>query len=210
VAGQPNFYTMEESLFNPAAQVDRLDFKIVAALERVSEAFRVLLWNESKELGLSPIQIQILIFVKYHPDARCKVSHLATEFNMTKPTISDAVRVLEQKGFITKETEPDDTRSYVIQLTHAGEAVVRRTAGFGAPLVGSLTQLSDNQKVVLLESLLEMIFRLQKAGIVSLQRMCLSCRFLEKTTTGFYCNMLQQPLEKQDFRVDCVEFEAAG
>lgn len=201
---------MEESIFNPASQIGRVDFKIVAALERLSEAFRVLLWQEAKEHNLSPIQIQILLFVKYHPDARCKVSHLATEFNMTKATISDAVRVLEQKGFISKETEPDDTRSYTILLTEAGEEVVRRTAGFGAPLVGSLTQLTNNQKLVLLESLMEMIFRLQKAGIVSLQRMCFSCRFFEKRNTGFYCQMLQKPLEKQDLRVDCPEFEAVG
>jgi DNA-binding MarR family transcriptional regulator len=201
------FICMEESIFNPASQIGRLDFKIVAALERLGEAFRVLLWNEAKELNLSPIQIQILIFVKYHPDARCKVSHLATEFNMTKPTISDAVRVLEQKGLIRKETEPDDTRSYVILLTEVGEEVVRRTAGFGAPMVGSLSQLSENQKIVLLESLLEMIFRLQKAGIVSLQRMCFSCRFFENSPGGYYCTMLQKRLEKQDLRVDCPEFE---
>jgi len=207
----PSFFTnMEESIFDPAAQIGRLDFKIVAALERLSEAFRVLLWNEAKTHSLSPIQIQILLFVKYHPDARCKVSHLATEFNMTKATVSDAVRVLEQKGFITKKTEPDDTRSYVILLTGTGEEVVRRTAGFGAPLVGSLSQLTDNQKLVLLESLLEMVFRLQKAGIVSLQRMCFSCRFFEKRNTSFYCNMLGKPLEKQDLRVDCPEFEAAA
>lgn len=201
---------MEESIFDPASQIGRLDFKIVAALERLSEAFRVLLWQEAKEHNLSPIQIQILVFVKYHPDARCKVSHLATEFNMTKATISDAVRVLEQKGLIAKETEPDDTRSYVILLTPLGEEVVRRMAGLGAPMVGSLAQLSDSQKVVLLESLLEMIFRLQKADIVSLQRMCFSCRFFENRNTGFYCKMLQKPLERQDLRVDCAEFEAAG
>lgn len=199
---------MEESIFNPAAQIGRLDFKIVAALERLSEAFRVLLWHEAKELNLSPIQIQILLFVKYHPDARCKVSHLAKEFNMTKATISDAVRALEQKGLIAKVAEPDDTRSYVILLTPPGEEVVRRTAGIGTPIVNSLSQLPDNQKIALLESLLEMIFRLQKAGIVSLQRMCFSCCFFEKRNTGFYCKMLQQPLERQDLRVDCAEFEA--
>jgi DNA-binding MarR family transcriptional regulator len=201
---------MKKSIFDPAAQIGRLDFKIVAALERLSEAFRVLLWNEAKEHNLSPIQIQILLFVRYHPDARCKVSHLATEFNMTKATISDAVRALEQKGFIGKEPEPDDTRSYVILLTPKGEEMVRRTEGFGMPLVGSLAQLSDHQKLVLLESLLEMIYRLQKAGIVSLQRMCFSCRFFENSPGGYYCRMLGKPLAKQDLRVDCPEFEAVG
>lgn len=201
---------MEESIFDPASQTGRLDFKIVAALERMGEAFRALLWNEAKALNLSPIQIQILIFVKYHPDARCKVSHLATEFNLTKPTVSDAVRALEQKGYIRKETEQDDARSYLILLTEPGERLVRQVAGLGGPMVESMSKLTESQKVVLLESLMEMMHRLQQAGVVSLQRMCFSCHYFEKRGTGYHCRMLGKPLERHELRVDCPEFEAVS
>ena len=37
--------------------------KIVASLERISQAFRVLLWKKSKEFSLTPLQVQILIFL---------------------------------------------------------------------------------------------------------------------------------------------------
>lgn len=80
-----------------------IESRIVVALERVSEAFRVLLWNESKENSLSPIQIQILIFIHFHSLEKCKVGYLANEFNMTKATISDSVRVLLSKAFVTKK-----------------------------------------------------------------------------------------------------------
>ena len=84
---------MNYSSFNLNEQNQKIESRIVVALERISEAFRVLLWNESKENSLSPIQIQILIFIYFHSLAKCKVGYLADEFNMTKATISDSVKV---------------------------------------------------------------------------------------------------------------------
>ena len=100
-----------KSSFDLNRQNKNTESKIVVALERISEAFRVLLWNESKENSLSPIQIQILIFIHFHTSEKCKVGYLADEFNMTKATISDSVRVLLAKELVIKETDPIDTRS---------------------------------------------------------------------------------------------------
>jgi len=64
---------MKHSAFNLNGQNQKIESRIVVALERISEAFRVLLWNESKENALSPIQIQILIFVYFHSSEKCKI-----------------------------------------------------------------------------------------------------------------------------------------
>ncbi|WP_332911571.1 MarR family winged helix-turn-helix transcriptional regulator [Algoriphagus boritolerans] len=112
---------MKHSTFNLNEQNQKIESRIVVALERISEAFRVLLWNESKENSLSPIQIQILIFIHFHDLEKCKVGYLADEFNMTKATISDSVRVLLSKELVTKETDPIDTRSYTLSLTDEGK-----------------------------------------------------------------------------------------
>mgnify|MGYP006294391957 CR=1 FL=1 len=73
---------MKYSSFNLDEQNQKIESRIVVALERISEAFRVLLWNESKENSLSPIQIQILIFIQFHAQEKCKVGYLADEFNI--------------------------------------------------------------------------------------------------------------------------------
>ena len=101
---------MKHSSFHLTEQNQKIESRIVVALERISEAFRVLLWNESKENSLSPIQIQILIFIYFHSPEKCKVGYLADEFNMTKATISDSVKVLLSKELVTKETDPNDTK----------------------------------------------------------------------------------------------------
>ena len=170
----------------------------------------MLLWGKAKVLGISPIQIQILVFVQFHGDEKCKVSYLAQEFCLTKPTISEAVKSLEQKGFIERQTEIMDTRSHTIHLTEAGKSAVSQTAHFANPMLGSLAKIPSTEKGILLEQLLGVIGQLQRAGIISMQRMCFSCRFYQKTGEGHFCRLLNKSLKNSELRVDCVEFEAAG
>ena len=118
------------SPFSLDQQNENIEGRIVVALERISEAFRVLLWNESKENALSPIQIQILIFIYFHTPEFNKVSYLAEEFNMTKATISDSVKVLVAKKLVSKETDATDTRSYSLSLTKEGEKIARKASTF--------------------------------------------------------------------------------
>jgi DNA-binding MarR family transcriptional regulator len=165
--------------FDLDTQQQHTESKIVVALERIAEAFRVLLWEQSKETKLSPIQIQLLIFLQFHAEDQCKVGYLAQEFNMTKATISDSVRLLKEKGLIKTETDPSDTRSYVIHLTEQGKAIVQKTTSFANAIEKPLHSFPAQQKEVLLASLLNIIYQLQKAGIITIQRMCLSCRFYQ-------------------------------
>ena len=115
------------SVFNLDKQNSNLDNKIVAGLERLSQVFRILLWEKAKEYSLSPIQIQLMIFIRYHSQELSTISYLAQEFNFTKPTISDAIKVLELKKLIKKKSDNNDTRRYTIQLTAKGEKIVVET-----------------------------------------------------------------------------------
>lgn len=199
---------MNESVFDPQAQTGNPDLKIIASLERLGEGFRVLLWEKAKILGISPIQIQILIFVQFHGEEKCKVSYLAQEFGLTKPTISEAVKSLEQKGLVERRTEIMDTRSHTLHLTEAGKIAVSQTAGFANPMLAGIAKIPSSEKGVLLEQLLGLIGQLQQAGIITVQRMCFSCRFYQKKDEGHFCQFLNKPLENSELRLDCGEFEA--
>lgn len=112
---------MNNSDFDIAHQANSIESKIVASLERVAQAFRVLLWQESKEFALTPIQVQVLIFLLHHSEDKRKVGYLAKEFNMTKPTIRETIKVLQQKMLVSKENERGNSRSYIINLTEGGK-----------------------------------------------------------------------------------------
>lgn len=194
------------SSFDLDFQNSSTEDKIVVALERISEAFRVLLWQESKTHKLSPIQLQIIIFLLYHDDSKRKVSYLAQEFNMTKATISDAVKALSNKGMIRKETAPEDSRSYFIHLTEKGLKVAQQASTFSQPLLKSIKNgLSEEETDMFYKSTLNIIDSLHKLGIIQLQRMCKNCQFYAQNQGMHFCKLLNKPLSSNELRIDCPE-----
>ena len=198
---------MKHSSFHLTEQNQKIESRIVVALERISEAFRVLLWNESKENSLSPIQIQILIFIQFHAQEKCKVGYLADEFNMTKATISDSVRVLLTKELVNKETDPIDTRSYTLSLTEEGKEIAKKASFFASSIEQPIEQLTEEQKTTMLNGLLKLIYDLNKSGIITIQRMCFTCSYYNSENGIHYCNLLKTKLAESKIRVDCPEHE---
>jgi len=198
---------MNDSIFNPNHQQKNLSSKIVAGLERVSEVFKILLWEKAKQVGLSPIQIQILIFVTYHKQELCNVSHLAKEFNVTKPTISDAIKTLDKKQLILKDFSSNDSRSYVIHLSQLGKQTVSEIYNFAEPLKHQVDKFNQTELEDVFKTLSELIYKLNQKGILTVQRTCFGCKFHEKHNTSDYCKLLEKELLNKDIRIDCPEFE---
>jgi len=196
---------MEKSLFNLENQAS-INNKIVVGLERISEAFKVLLWEQAKTVGLSPIQIQILIFTAHHKLALCNVSYLAKEFNVTKPTISDAVRILAQKELIEKVYSTTDNRSYSIIPSLKGTAILKTVANFAHPIQQQLQHISDAETTALYKALTQLIHRLTTTNILTVQRSCFGCSYYQKKGKEHFCNLLNFTLEDTAIRLDCPEY----
>lgn len=199
---------MEGSTFDVDVQNNDLASKITAGLERISLVFRSLLWEHAKTLGISPIQIQILIFVQHHPESLCTVSYLAQEFMVTKPTISDAVKVLHKKKMINKVPSILDRRAYTISLTEQGQDLVSQTESFAAPMRAISETLSPEEQRTFFAYIGRIIYDLNQNGILSVQRTCYACAHYKQKDGGDYCRLIGIPLKKEDIRLDCPEFEA--
>lgn len=192
-------YTHQE---DPAA-------KIVFALERLSHVFRIQWWEKHKEVGLSPLQMQILIALRFQLEMD-SVSTIANYLDLTYPTVSDAVRVLGQKGFIEKRQDGEDGRRSHILLTETGIKMAGELALFANEIRDYVEVLPGQGH--LLESLLHLMETLQVKGFIPLQQMCTSCRHLrrpEGVSTAYYCNLLERPLAVPDLRIHCPEYELA-
>lgn len=196
----------KESIFNPEQQASNTTSKVVAALERLSEAFRVLLWQEAKQHGISPIQVQILTFLLHYPERLCTVTYLATYFNMTKATISDAIKTLEAKNLITRKGDKQDNRSHSLHLSREGKTLAKKVERFADPMLKSVQQIPEEKQAELLEQLLGLIRDLNNDLVITPQRMCFNCRFYEKKGKTHYCNLVQSNLRSGDLRVECPEF----
>ncbi len=144
-----------------------------------------------------------------HGKLKRKVSYIADEFNMTKATISETIKTLEQKELIHKEYEERDSRSYIIQLSNKGKEIAKKTSLFTKELGAPIHKLPNKEKENLLLNLLDIIRHLNNTGVISIQRMCKSCTYYQSTNKGkkHYCHLLNQALTAKDLRLDCPEHE---
>lgn len=195
------------SSFDPKFQEKDLTSKVVVGIERLSEVFRVLLWEKSKETGLSPIQIQILLFIKHHDRSMANVSYLSKEFNLKKPTISDAIKVMFEKKLIEKEIG-EDARRYTITLSTDGKKLADKLQSFDEPLRKSIDAIDETDRTKLYDGLVKIIFGLNQSGIIDVQRTCYGCQFHEKRSSESYCQYIKKTLKTDQIRLDCEDFQA--
>lgn len=198
-----------KNIFNLEIQNDSLDAKITVGFERLSQVFRVLLWEKAKKNDLSPIQIQLLIFIKYHATNKATVSYLAKEFNLTKATISDSIRVLVQRNYIFKVPHSQDSRSSTIELTFEGIQVVHLTENFIDPVYDIVASTAENDKIILWRNISSLIQQLNHMQLISAQNSCSTCNYFQQEKDNNYCKLLQIRLKTDDIRLDCPEHKPA-
>lgn len=184
-----------------------LQLKLINGLERLSEVFKTLLWEKAKVHGISPIQIQIILFVSNHPIKLSSVSQLAEEFNLTKATISDAVRILLHKELLEKNHSPVDNRSYLLQLTGKGQKLLCELSDYFSPVSEELDKMSETEQVDLFKIMTKLIYQLHLKGIIQVQRTCFSCRYYQGNKKDIhFCKYLDKDLHNQELQLDCDDF----
>jgi DNA-binding MarR family transcriptional regulator len=151
--------------------------------------------------------VQSLIFVNSHDESKATVTYLSKEFNVTKATMSDVVRVLTEKKLMVKKDNKEDTRAQVLKLTPQGKKIAAATGGFANALLKQIGQLTDRQKTGLKTILLDLIYNLYKENIITMQRMCFTCTHFSTAANKHFCNLLQIPLTPDHLRLDCPEHE---
>jgi len=202
------------SVFEPSSQHGDVDNKIVASLERLSQVFRVLLREEAQGHGLSPIQAQFLVHLLFHDIELRRVGRLAEEFNLTRATVSDAVGSLEEKGLIHREPWPEDKRVVTLGLTSVGEKLAAELSNWANIVKEHLTASSPEEKEIVMRFLMRLIASLQRTGVITVSRMCVTCRFFRPdehpcSDSPHHCALLDSPLAGSDLRINCPEHELA-
>jgi DNA-binding MarR family transcriptional regulator len=198
----------DELALSPAPPAD-VDAKLVAALERVGQALRVQMWDEAKQHGLTPTQLQVILRLATDPPARRRIGVLADALDVTHPTMSDAVAVLGRKGLVDRD--PGSRRS-ALSLTARGQALAAELTEWDQRTRGALAGLPAADKQATLQLLLDLIAGLQSSGAITVARMCVTCRFFRRdahpdAARPHHCALVDAPLGRGDLRVDCAEHE---
>jgi DNA-binding MarR family transcriptional regulator len=209
----PTTHGPAPSIFDPAGQHTDPAAKVTAAIDRLGLVLRSLLQEEARagDPALSPLQVQALVFLRYHP-ALARVGQLAREFEVSAPTVSDAVRVLVKKGLVEKARDPDDGRATVLRLTTAGVTAAERLATWAGAVREHVAEADPAVRDAALAFLLGLIGRLAQAGVVSAARTCPTCQYLgppRESGAAYHCLLADVPLAARDLRLDCPDHEPA-
>lgn len=203
---------MRQSIFDPHVQAESPEAKIAVGLIRVGQALSAMRNSFAGDAGLSGLQVQLLIDLAASARPR-GISHLAGRHGLTAATISDSIRVLAEKGLVTKSTSVADGRAVNISLTREGRHVAAAASEWAQMLVDVVSSWDENRRGEVLAALVSLIGAMQREGWIQTDRMCTVCRFFERdrypgTSSPHHCRFIDAPLRLVDLRIDCPDFEA--
>lgn len=202
---------MPTSTFDPADQ-DNLDRKIAVGFERIAQLFKTLIWNESKRSGLSPIQIQFLIVLAYERDTQWTIGEIASRFQLTPATVSDALTALENKELVVRTRSEEDRRTVFVALTPEGKRTARTVGKWLNVVQEQIAGFDSEEKAVLLKSLIRLIAAFQKEGMISTKGMCVFCTYFRPnahagTPKPHHCAYIDKAFADAALRIDCPDYE---
>lgn len=180
------------------------DQSIATAFEKLYEGYKYLLWKKAYEHGLSPLQVQLLFAINEAGIAR--LSDLSKRLNTSKPTLSDAIKVLEDKSLLKRKKHSSDSRNHSISHSAAGKRLTEQLQDYHAPVISALANIPAAMKNSLLNSLLALIDELNRENVISVERMCFTCRYYEgDKQKDHFCRFINKPLQAQEIKYHCEE-----
>ncbi len=183
-----------------------LDRKVLAAVERLGRALRAARQHMATRHELSVLGLSV---IETLADGRARrIGDLAADLDVSQPTVSDAVTTLDKRGLIGRHRDPADLRCTLVTLTRDGTAIAGGLATELRPILRAETGTTTDRATTL-RVLLGEIARLQLAGIITVNRSCLTCRHYKSPGAGTRarCLLLDVALRHHDLRVDCPEHQ---
>ncbi|WP_274911986.1 MarR family winged helix-turn-helix transcriptional regulator [Streptomyces sp. WZ-12] len=102
----------------PDSELLRLDHQVCFSLHAASRAFGSVYRDALKGLGLTyPQYLVMLVLWEHGPEP---VKRIGERLRLDSGTLSPLLKRLEAAGLVERERSPEDERSVIIRLTHAG------------------------------------------------------------------------------------------
>lgn len=190
---------------------DSLVARIAMGLHKLGLAMKQQGFQQASEEGLSATQSQILAALVSH--GALSGTELSERIGVTLPTISESVRVLVDKGLVTKQPDPRHPRASLVTPTRRGAAAGTRARAWPEFMAAAVSTLSPDEQRAFFTGVVKMISTLQEQGLVPLDGMCITCtQFRPNVRTGdkpHHCALIDAPLAADQLRIECPDHDLA-
>lgn len=184
--------------------------QIYAYLERLTNLLRNEARREGGDEGLQPVQLEALHYLSIcnrYSDTPIGV----TEFlGQTKGSVSQSLKVLEKKGFLTKHADKNDKRIIHMKVSNSGKELLDQAVP-GPLFSHACEHLPESSQKRLLDALDELLQAMQHANAMKSFGVCHTCRYNQTNEEGqFFCGLTQEPLSQHDLQLICREHDHAA
>ena len=175
-------------------------------IERLGNLLRADVRNTCSHYGIRPAQLEVLNYL-----ARCNrysdTPLAVTEYlGLTKGTVSQTLKILEEKGLLRKQHDTNDKRLVHLKPSARGRRLVERLVPSEALTTG-INQLPLNQQQAIEKNLETLLRSMQKSNGLKTFAPCHSCRFNRKQGGQYFCELTQEPLSNHDITLLCREHQ---
>jgi len=175
-------------------------------LERLCNLLRMEARAFGLKHGLQPVQMEALKYVTQCNRYSDTPQAVGEYLGLTKGTVSQSLKALEQKGFLTKQPDKKDKR--LIHLTPTLKAKNLTKKATQAKGLEPALAITNSVIATELTQMLRSILRgLQQVNGRKAFGACHTCRFNEKHPEGSVCGLTREPLSAQDVQLLCREHQ---
>ncbi|HXF84123.1 MAG TPA: MarR family winged helix-turn-helix transcriptional regulator [Anaerolineales bacterium] len=203
------------SAFDPVRRAESLPAQVAAALHRIGQAMNHMLRLRGEAAGLSPAQIQSLLFLKYARSGVRTIGGLAQRLATSYATASVVADALERKQLLRRKPLPEDKRTVTLALTPKGARDAASLEDVFGEVEAAIASLPEAEQQALLRAAQAIVRRLQEAGHVRVYEMCWGCRFFRRAAHPddprgpHHCAFVDAPLPEAETYFECPDFVPA-
>lgn len=158
--------------------------------------------------GQQPVQLEALHYLGICNKYSNTPVAVAEYLGLTKGTVSQTLRVLEQNGLVSKQPDNKDRRVVHLTVTAKGRHVLS-SAVPPRSLLAALQALSEPQQDTLRSALEQLLRAMQGANELKTFGVCGSCRHnLAGPGNNRLCGLTQEVLTQDDCTQICREHSA--
>lgn len=115
-----------------------------------------------KEMDLTLSQTRVLLVLGLNDGVSIDV--LSTKSNIGKSSTTKSVKILEKKGFLTKEIDPEDNRKKIVKITKKGRNIQKEALRINDEIETSIISKIGEEEIKSLKEQLITLDNLIKKG----------------------------------------------
>jgi DNA-binding MarR family transcriptional regulator len=175
-------------------------------IERLGNLLRADVRAACHAQGVRPVQFEALNYLVQCNRYSDTPQAVAEYLGLTKGTVSQTLKVLEEKGLLLKRDDRNDKRVVHLKPTARGRRLIAQVVP-SQSVATAMKRLPVSAQHEMAQVLQQVLRTIQQANGLKTFAPCHSCRFNQQREGGYYCELTKEPLADNDLSLLCREHQ---